>query len=226
MESKRILIVEDEVPIAELLAYGLNKEGFEVAVAHDGAQALQKIKDFSPALMLLDWMLPDMSGLQICRTVTENQNIPIIMLTARSYVEDKVLGLEAGADDYITKPFDLREVIARIKTILRRQDRDKGEGGQEEVIHIADLTLYPLEMLVMRGEEKVNLTPKEYELLLCLIKNRGRVLTRPMLLDVVWGYEYSGDTRTVDIHIQRLRKKLGLGDYIETVFGVGYKFIK
>ncbi|MDD3243847.1 MAG: response regulator transcription factor [Eubacteriales bacterium] len=224
----RILIIEDEEPIADLLYYGLTREGFEVMAANTGEEGMKALETFRPDMLLLDWMLPDISGLDICKSVTEKWNIPIIMITARSYIDDRVRGLEMGADDYITKPFDMREVIARINTIRRRLEKENWGGQEEEskVIRVGDLEILPEEMVVkLRGEE-VPLTPKEYELLLYMYNNRGKVLSRTLLLDTVWGYDFYGDTRTVDIHVQRLRKKLDLHDTIQTVFGVGYKFAK
>ncbi|MDD4797233.1 MAG: response regulator transcription factor [Eubacteriales bacterium] len=224
----RILIIEDEEPIADLLYYGLAREGFEVMTANTGEDGLKALESFRPEMLLLDWMLPDISGLDICKMVTERWNIPIIMITARSYIDDRVRGLEMGADDYITKPFDMREVIARINTIYRRLEKDNwgGPADDAKIIRTGEIEILPEEMVVkLRGEE-VPLTPKEYELLLYMYNNRGKVLSRTLLLDTVWGYDFYGDTRTVDIHVQRLRKKLDLHNTIQTVFGVGYKFAK
>lgn len=224
----RILIIEDEEPIADLLYYGLAREGFEVMTANTGEEGLKALETFRPEMLLLDWMLPDISGLDICKMVTERWNIPIIMITARSYIDDRVRGLEMGADDYITKPFDMREVIARINTIYRRLEKDSWSGPAEDakIIRTGDIEILPEEMVVKLRGEVVPLTPKEYELLLYMYNNRGKVLSRTSLLDTVWGYDFYGDTRTVDIHVQRLRKKLDLHNTIQTVFGVGYKFAK
>ena len=187
------------------------------------------MESFRPDLLVLDWMLPDGSGLDICKTVTASYNIPILMLTAKSDITDKILGLEFGADDYITKPFDLREVIARIRTILRRFAQAgqavQGHAG-EDSLRIKHIEINRGERLVRRDGETVDLTPKEYDLLLKLCTNRGRIFTREELLELVWGYDYIGETRTVDNHIQRLRKKLEAGELITTVFGIGYKFEK
>ncbi|MCY6372118.1 response regulator transcription factor [Clostridium ganghwense] len=228
MENKKILIIEDEEAIADLIDYGLKKEGFNTKVANNGEDGLKFGNEFNPDLILLDLMLPDISGFDVCRKITQTKNIPIIMLTAKSDITDKILGLEFGADDYITKPFDIREVIARIKSIFRRmvQTNNEIEEKNEDVIQFEDIKIFEIERLVNKNNECIELTPKEYELLLLLCKNRGRVFSRAQLLDSVWGYEYVGDTRTVDIHIQRLRKKLELNDLIQTVFGVGYKLIK
>ncbi|MFS0838901.1 response regulator transcription factor [Paenibacillus sp. 1P03SA] len=228
MEKTRLLIIEDEAAIADLLAYGLNREGFETFTAHSAAEGLLKIGQARPDLLLLDWMLPDLSGLEVCRQVTASYNIPIIMITAKSDITDKIQGLEYGADDYITKPFDLREVAVRIRTVLRRvsQANVPAEKPAGSVIRFRGIEIVEHERIVTIGGEAVDLTPKEFDLLLTLYKYRGKIFTRTELLDFVWGYDYTGDTRTVDIHIQRLRKKLGAGDLIVTVFGVGYKFEK
>ncbi|MFE5322261.1 response regulator [Paenibacillus sp. NPDC056579] len=228
MEQAKIMIIEDETAIADLLAYGLTKEGFETRTASKGSEGLEQIGQFRPDLLLLDWMLPDVSGLDICKMVTEIYNIPIIMLTAKSDISDKISGLEFGADDYITKPFDMREVIARIRTILRRwsQTNRPADSAGDETIRFMDIKIVPTERLVTKNDTVVELTPKEFDLLMTLYNYRGKVFTRTELLDFVWGYDYFGDTRTVDIHIQRLRKKLDANDLITTVFGVGYKFKK
>lgn len=224
-EQIRILVIEDEKPIADILEYGFRKEHFQVRSAYTGADGLKAADDFSPHLVVLDWMLPDLSGVDVCKMLTEQYNIPIIMLTARGSIDDKVYGLESGADDYITKPFDLREVIVRVKTILRRFG--KSISGQSEVkeLYVKDAVISEKERTVCRRGEYVELTPKEFDLLVWLVKNPRQVFTRTRLLDDIWGYDFMGDTRTVDIHIQRLRKKLCLGESIVTVFGVGYKYV-
>ncbi|WP_068618260.1 response regulator transcription factor [Paenibacillus tuaregi] len=229
MTKTKILIIEDEEPIADLLAYGLAAEGFETWTASSGAQGISRLEEFKPDLLLLDWMLPDQSGLDICKKVTANYNIPIVMITAKSDITDKVLGLEFGADDYITKPFDLREVIARIRTILRRVDQantDERRDDKENIIRFKDIEIVAEERLVRKGGNLVELTPKEFDLLMTLWRHKGKIFTRSELLDFVWGYDFVGDTRTVDTHIQRLRKKLDAGGLITTVFGIGYKFEK
>lgn len=225
MDKTKILIIEDEEAIADLLAYGLNKEGFHAAVSGNGTEGLREVERFKPDLLLLDWMLPDMSGLEVCKKVTATANIPIIMITAKSDITDKVLGLEFGADDYITKPFDLREVIARIRTILRRM-LQANRPEAEQVVRFRNIEIIADERQVSKNNEVIDLTPKEFDLLMTLYRYPGKVFTRTELLDFVWGYEYAGDTRTVDIHIQRLRKKLDANELIATVFGVGYKFEK
>lgn len=229
MNKAKILIIEDDAPIADLLSYGLSLEGYQTRIASNGADGIQAIQSFQPDLLLLDWMLPDQSGLDICKKVTADYNIPIFMITAKSDITDKVLGLEFGADDYITKPFDLREVIARIRTILRRLEQSNYKDQNEshtEVIRIHHIEIRPDERLVSKNNQSMELTPKEYDLLMTLVKNPGRTFSRSDLLDVVWGYHFSGDTRTVDTHIQRLRKKLDMTDEIVTVFGIGYKLKK
>ncbi|MFD0679790.1 MULTISPECIES: response regulator [unclassified Paenibacillus] len=228
MDKKKILIIEDEEAIADLLAYGLNKEGFHTVTASNGAEGLRSLEQFKPDLLLLDWMLPDSSGLEICKKVTSTNNIPIIMITAKSDITDKILGLEFGADDYITKPFDLREVIARIRTIFRRitQANSPSQEQLDNKIRFLDIEITKDERVVKKNEEIIELTPKEFDLLITLYSYKGKIFTRTELLDFVWGYEYAGDTRTVDIHVQRLRKKLDANDWITTVFGVGYKFEK
>jgi two-component system alkaline phosphatase synthesis response regulator PhoP len=226
MEKTKILLIEDEAAIADLLEYGLQKEGYNIQKASTSAEGLRRLELFQPDLLLLDWMLPDGNGLDICKKVTALYNIPIVMLTAKSDITDKILGLEFGADDYITKPFDLREVVARIRTILRRfaQANRTTSEPQEAVIQIREITISTSERLVRRNNELVDLTPKEYDLLMTLYQSKGKIFTRTELLDQVWGYDFAGDTRTVDTHIQRLRKKLLLGDLITTVFSIGYKF--
>ncbi|MDG0793990.1 response regulator transcription factor [Cohnella ginsengisoli] len=225
MNGTKILIVEDEAAIADLLAYGLGREGFRTQTASTGAEALREAERFEPDLLLLDWMLPDMSGLDLCRRMTAERNIPILMLTARSDITDKVLGLEFGADDYMTKPFDMREVVARIRTIVRRMAQSS-RAAEAAAVRFGDVEIAVGERLVRKGGETVELTPKEFDLLMTLHGRRGKIFTRAELLDLVWGYDFAGDTRTVDTHVLRLRKKLDAGDWITTVFGIGYKFEK
>lgn len=231
MKKTKILIIEDEAAIADLLEYGLNEEGYHTKKAYTGADGLKALADFKPDVLLLDWMLPDQSGLNICKKVTADYNIPILMITAKSDITDKILGLEFGADDYITKPFDMREVGARIRTVLRRVDQAGRNGEQTAeagapVLRFKDIEIVTRERVVKKGGKEIELTPKEYDLLLKLCMHKGRIFTRSELLDDVWGYFFSGDTRTVDTHIQRLRKKLDISDLIITVFGIGYKFNK
>ena len=206
MNEKRLLIVEDE------------------KCAHTGAEGLKLAQDQRPDLVLLDWMLPDLSGVDVCRLLTEKYNIPIVMLTARSSVDDKLLGLETGADDYITKPFDLREVIGRVKAILRRFDKSVPKAEQREVVRSGKMLISEKEWSVTMDGMHVSLTPKEFELLLFFVKHPRQVFSREQLLARIWGYDFYGENRTVDIHVQRLRKKLGIGSELVTVFGVGYKY--
>ncbi|MCY8493218.1 response regulator transcription factor [Bacillus inaquosorum] len=230
MNKTKILIIEDDEAIADLLSYGLTQEGFHTCTEANGDLGMKQLDQFKPDLLLLDWMLPDCSGLDICKKVTHQYNIPILMITAKSDITDKVLGLEFGADDYITKPFDLREVIARIRTILRRLEQanhvnDRGTSNEDH-IQYKNIVIIPDERIVKKDGIIVDLTPKEFDLLKTLIDHRGKIFTRSELLEFVWGYDFAGDTRTVDTHIQRLRKKLDASDLIKTVFGIGYKFEK
>lgn len=231
MEQKKILIIEDEEYIADLLSYSLKKEGFITKTASSGKMGLALIEDFKPNLLLLDLMLPDISGFEICKKVSKEYVMPIVMITAKSDTIDKILGIELGADDYITKPFDIREVVVRIKAIFRRIGliSEAIEEKETEVIKVSDaILIYKDRREVFKNNCRVELTYKEYELLLFLVENRGRVFSRSDLLDKVWGFDFLGDTRTVDIHVQRLRKKLDENkgmSIIETVFGVGYKLV-
>ena len=221
--SKKILVIEDEAPIVDILTYGLSKEGFQVISANTGAVGFQKARDEAPDLILLDWMLPDISGPDVCRMLSEEFNIPIIMLTAKANIEDKLYGLQAGADDYITKPFDLREVIARIKIVLRRGNGNL-EQGKGEVIEF-DGEISEEERTVRKNGVLLELTPKEFDLLLFFVKHPRQVFTREFLLEQLWDYSYLGDSRTIDIHIQRIRRKLSMEQQLVTVFGVGYKYV-
>lgn len=224
MYEKKLLVIEDEKPIADILKYGFEKEGFLVRCAYTGSAGLEAAHQEEPDVVLLDWMLPDLSGTDVCRMLTERYQIPILMLTARGNVEDKLYGLEAGADDYITKPFDLREVIARVHTVLRRFNRARGiEEGAD--LQCGELTVREQEHSIFRKGTPLNLTPREYELLLFFLKHPRQVFTREVLLDRIWGYDFAGDTRTVDIHVQRIRKKAELEKQLVTIFGVGYKYV-
>ncbi|MEZ5308318.1 MAG: response regulator transcription factor [Pyrinomonadaceae bacterium] len=221
-----ILIVEDEADIAESLRYNLEREGYGVAIAESGEKGLRLALDEHrpPSLILLDLMLPGMSGIELCRRLRQEaltEEMPVIMLTAKASEPDKVEGLEIGADDYITKPFSVKEVIARVRAVLRRSDRGEVDKYEDERL-VVDYD----EMRVFCDSEEKKLTRKEFALLSYLTKNLGRVATRQSLLDNVWGYSYFGDTRTLDVHIRRLRQKLDTcGDCIETVVGIGYRFI-
>ena len=222
----KILIVDDDENICELLRLYLEKDGFETIVANDGEQAVDYAAKYSPDLILLDIMLPKLDGWQVCREIRKSSEVPIIMLTAKGETFDKILGLELGADDYISKPFDTKEVIARIKAVLRRShDSEKSSQIQEvryDKLRI-NLTNYELEV----NGVKIDTPPKELELIYHLASNPNRVYTRDQLLDEVWGFDYYGDSRTVDVHIKRLREKLeGVSEQwsLKTVWGVGYKF--
>lgn len=221
---KKILVVDDEKNIRQLIQYNLEKEGFCTVGAADGSEAMEHLNE-EIHLIILDLMLPGIDGLTLCRQIrkkVEISSIPIIMLTARGEEMDKILGLEMGADDYMTKPFSPRELVARIKALFRRYDSIHGQ--EEAILKDGDLILNTRSHEVKKGEEIINLTPKEFLLLKTLLHNRGRVLTRDLLLEKIWDYTYLGDTRTVDVHIRRLRKKIG-EDRIDTVRGVGYKFV-
>ena len=220
-----ILIVEDEKDISELVAYHLKQSGFSVTSVMDGASALEKVKKDRPILIILDLMLPDMDGKDICRTLKSDLStraIPILMLTAKAEEIDRIVGLELGADDYVTKPFSPRELVLRVKTILKKREVDQ-DGGK--VIQIGDLLIDLDRHSVSVLKKVVQLTSIEFKLLVQLASKRGRVQTREHLLNQVWGYTYEGYARTVDTHIRRLREKLGpYGDHIETLRGVGYRF--
>ena len=225
MESSKILVVDDDRNINELLRLYLEKEGYTVASAYDGRDAVKKFEDHQPDLVLLDIMLPGMDGWQVCREIRKKSDKPVIMITAKGETFDKVLGLELGADDYVVKPFDAKEVVARIKAVLRRYS-SVSESSVKEVRYdnlVVNLTNYELRI----NSTYVDAPPKELELLYHLASNPNRVFTRDQLLDEVWGFEYYGDSRTVDVHIKRLREKLeGKSDKwsLKTVWGVGYKF--
>lgn len=225
MEEK-ILVVEDEKSIADLITYAFKREGYCVETAYNGEEALRKIKQFSPHILIIDVMMPKMSGFDVCRNLNDRDKLGIVMLTAKSDIVDKIIGLELGADDYITKPFDIREVIARVKSLLRRLNKNINEP-EDTHIQIKDLTIILNQRKILIKEEKLELTPKEFDLLVLLLTHLDRVYTREELLDLVWGMEYIGGTRTVDIHIQRLRKKLGppYENIIQTMYRVGYKAI-
>lgn len=227
MANARILIVDDDVNICELLRLYLEKEGFETHVVTDGLQAVGAFETIQPDIILLDIMLPGMDGWQICREIRQTSDTPIIMLTAKGETFDKVLGLELGADDYITKPFETKEVVARIKAVLRRTaTQTPAEDIIKEVSHdklYINLTNYELKV----DGKQIDTPPKELELIFHLASNPNRVYTRDQLLDEVWGFEYYGDSRTVDVHVKRLREKLeDVSDKweLKTVWGVGYKF--
>ncbi len=231
MNQKKILIIEDEESISDLMSYYLEKEGFAVKAADNGQKGIVITETFLPDLILLDLMLPDMNGFEVCKKISGEYTIPIIMITAKSDTIDKILGMELGADDYITKPFDIREVIVRIKSIFRRIDltSEAAENNDSNLIKLdKGVEIFKERHEVLKNNHKIDFTNKEYELLLFLTKHKGKVISRNELLDKVWGYDFVGDSRTVDIHVQRIRKKLDENknsSLIETVFGVGYKLI-
>ena len=221
MALGKILVVDDDKNICELLRLYLEKEGYSVILAHDGEEALLKFETLHPELILLDIMLPGLDGWQVCREIRKKSQVPIIMLTAKGETFDKVLGLELGADDYVVKPFGVRELVARVKALLRRSGSHKQEE-QPTQLSAAGITLDLTTYHAMAGGERLQLTLKEFELLRLLASRRGMVLTRDDILQAVWDYDFAGETRTVDMHVKTLRQKLGDG-YIQTVRGVGYK---
>jgi DNA-binding response OmpR family regulator len=230
----KILVVEDEIPLLETLEYNLAKEGYDVCTASDGVSALEVARRECPDLILLDIMLPQLDGLEVCRILRREMNVPIIMLTARTDEVDRVVGLEMGADDYVTKPFSMRELLARVKALLRRVRLLREEMADQEQrptahpLIFGDLTIDEARHEVARGGEPLALSPKEYDLLLFLARNRGLTLTRDLILERVWGWDFGGGTRTVDVHIRGLREKIEPDPAnpvrIVTVRGVGYRF--
>ncbi len=229
MSSKqKILIVDDDMNIAELISLYLTKECFDTLMVHDGLKALEAFEQYKPNLVLLDLMLPGMDGYQICREIRTKSSVPIIILSAKGEVFDKVLGLELGADDYLMKPFDTKELVARVKAVLRRFQTTKTDSasGSSQLVEFPDLSINLSNYSVVYESNKIDMPPKELELLYFLASSPNHVFTREQLLDHIWGYEYAGDTRTVDVHVKRLREKIK--DHanwsIATVWGIGYKF--
>lgn len=226
MANEKILVVDDDKNICELLRLYLEKDGYSVILSHDGEEALVKFNALKPDFILLDVMLPGLDGWQVCREIRKKSNVPIIMLTAKGETFDKVLGLELGADDYVVKPFDAKEIIARIKAIHRRLGQSSQQPEVKEVVYdklVVNMTRYELKV----DGKVIDTPPKELELLFHLASTPNRVYTRDQLLDEVWGFEYYGDSRTIDVHVKRLREKLeGVSDKwaLKTVWGVGYKF--
>ena len=221
-----VLIVEDDKNIAELLQLYLEKQGYAVTLAYDGGQGLSKFRAINPDLVLLDVMMPVMDGWTLCRTIRAERQTPVIMLTAKSQLDDKIAGLQSGADDYITKPFEMREVLARIEAVLRRSDRNCAEQAARRLT-FDKLTIDMDAFELIIDGKKTDIPPKEMELLFYLASSPNRVYTRNQLLDEVWGFDYFGDSRTVDVHVKRLREKLeGISEQwnLKTVWGVGYKF--
>ncbi|PJI06663.1 MULTISPECIES: response regulator [Clostridium] len=227
MAGEKILVVDDEEHIVKLIKFNLENNGYKVITASDGVKALSLAREESPGLVLLDLMLPLMDGYDVCREIRRDQvisNMPVIMITAKGEELDKILGLELGADDYITKPFSVRELVARVKAVLRRTRIDY----IDKIFKFGNIQIDFQRHSVVKDGEKIELTLKEFELLEVLIKNKGRVMTRDFLLDKVWGYEYIGETRTVDVHVRHLRQKIEEDDkkpkFIETIRGIGYRF--
>ncbi len=222
----KILVVDDDVNICDILRMYLEREGYEVKIANDGAEGVEMFKRFDPDLVLLDIMLPEKDGWQVCREIREVSANPIIMITAKGEVFDKVLGLELGADDFIVKPFDTKEVTARVKAVLRRYSAN-GPKDSDETLRFENMEISRAKYELKIDGKAVDVPPKELDLLYFLASNANRVFTRDQLLDKVWGFDYLGDSRTVDVHIKRLREKLeGVSDkwVLKTVWGVGYKF--
>ena len=228
---KKILVVDDEKPISDIIKFNLTKEGYDVYTAYDGQEALEQVEEVNPDLVILDLMLPKIDGLEVAREVRKTHDMPIIMVTAKDSEIDKVLGLEMGADDYVTKPFSNRELVARVKANLRRQSAVAANSQAEEEnaysdITIGDLTIHPEAYMVSKHGDKIELTHREFELLHYLAKHIGQVMTREHLLQTVWGYDYFGDVRTVDVTVRRLREKIEDNPsrpvWLVTRRGVGY----
>ncbi|MGL4847974.1 MAG: response regulator transcription factor [Clostridium sp.] len=229
MSKEKVLIVDDEENILELLRFNFKNEGYEVYTANNGEDALKLAKEIKPNLMLLDLMIPKIDGLDVCKQIKRDEDLidtSIIMVTAKGEELDKILGLELGADDYITKPFSVRELLARVKAVLRRSGRK--EVGFEEVYDNGRIKIDYFRREVIIDNEKVEFTLKEFEVLEFLVKNKGRILNRETILDKIWGYEFIGDTRTIDVHIRYIRKKIEEDDknpkLIQTIRGLGYRF--
>jgi two-component system alkaline phosphatase synthesis response regulator PhoP len=221
-QVQTVLVVEDETSIASFVALYLKNAGYKVRTVGTGEAALEQVGEERPDLIVLDLMLPDLDGIEVCRRIRKTSEIPILMLTARDEDVDKIIGLEVGADDYLTKPFNPRELVARVKSILRRAVPERREIETKQIKH-GDLAIDAGRREVHVGKEEIQLAPKEFDLLWELLDHRGLVLTRDQLLERVWGYTFAGDTRTVDVHVRQLRRKLGDASPIVTVWGVGYK---
>jgi DNA-binding response OmpR family regulator len=232
MASRKVLLVEDDQSLAESLRYNLIREGYSVTWSADGEDAVAQAKVKDPDLVILDLMLPKLDGFEVCRRIRRERNVPILVLSARDDELDKVVGLELGADDYVTKPFGLKELMARVRAMLRRSEIAASEqqagDADRKTLTAGNLTVDVERHQVTRGDQQINLTPKEFELLVYLMRNRGIVVTRDVLLDKIWGYEFAGDTRTIDVHVRWLRSKIeetpNQPTRIVTVRGLGYKF--
>jgi two-component system OmpR family response regulator len=226
--NDKILIIEDDRNLLDTLKYNLRKEGYDVVTAVDGAEALDAARREKPELIILDIMLPKMSGFEVCRILRKDMNVPILMLTAKTDETDKIVGLEIGADDYMTKPFSLRELLARVRAMLRRAKMAEAQpGGHEPMLKVGDIEVDMARHRASRGGKVLELTPKEFDLLAFLARNQGLVFSRDQLLDKVWGYDFAGDTRTVDVHVRWLRQKIEADPdnpkHLITVRGTGYK---
>ena len=221
-QAQTVLVVEDESSIASFVALYLKNAGYSVRTAATGNEALAQAESARPDLIVLDLMLPDVDGIEVCRRIRKDSDVPILMLTARDEDVDKIIGLEVGADDYLTKPFNPRELVARVKSVLRRATSDRRIDEGDEIRH-GDLSINSGRREVLVGDDEIQLAPKEFDLLWELLDHRGIVLTRDQLLERVWGYTFAGDTRTVDVHVRQIRRKLGDASPIVTVWGVGYK---
>ena len=228
-DGTRILVVEDEESLADSVRYNLEREGYAVSVAPDGRRALERFRTDPPSLVILDLMLPEVSGLDVCRTIRSDSDVPIIMVTAKDSEADKVTGLELGADDYVTKPFSMRELVSRVRANLRRTRPHAVPAPADEVLEGGPVRMDVARHEVAVREDAVSLPPKEFELLEAFLRRKGRLLTRDFLIEEVWGPDYFGDTRTLDVHVKRLRRKLEddphQPDHLLTVRGLGYKFV-
>jgi two-component system response regulator RegX3 len=228
-DGTRILVVEDEESLADSVRYNLEREGYSVTVAPDGRRALERYRADPPSLVILDLMLPEISGLDVCRTIRSDSDVPIIMVTAKDSEADKVAGLELGADDYVTKPFSMRELVSRVRANLRRTRPHAVPAPADEVLEGGPVRMDVARHEVAVREDAVSLPPKEFELLEAFLRRKGRLLTRDFLIEEVWGPDYFGDTRTLDVHVKRLRRKLEddphRPDHLLTVRGLGYKFV-
>jgi two-component system response regulator RegX3 len=228
-DAPKILVVEDEESLADSVRYNLEREGYSVSVATDGRHALERFRSDAPSLVILDLMLPEVSGLDLCRMIRAESDVPIIMVTAKDSEADKVTGLELGADDYVTKPFSMRELVSRVRANLRRTRPQAPSQAADEVLSAGPVRMDVARHEVSVREASVSLPPKEFELLETFLRRTGRLLTRDFLIDEVWGPDYFGDTRTLDVHVKRLRRKLESDprhpEHLLTVRGLGYKFV-
>ena len=227
-QQRRILLVEDEESLAESIRYSLEQDGFTVTLATDGRKAIERFRNDDPDLVILDLMLPELSGLDVCRLIREESNVPIVMVTAKDSEADKVAGLELGADDYVTKPFSIRELVSRVRAHLRRA-RMQAPATAEEMLNGGPIVMDVAKHEVRVGEGLVAFPPKEFELLEAFLRRRGRLLTREFLIEEIWGHDYVGDTKTLDVHVKRIRQKIEPDPHdpelLLTVRGLGYKFV-